>query len=80
MPNIIQYMNKFLEEQISENLKYEIEHSGKSKTEIARAIGVSCPTISQYLSGRIQPSLSTLSKLCNYINCSADEILEIKLK
>lgn len=49
-----------LDEIISKNLKAEIEQSGKTKTEIAKAIGVSCPTISQYLSGRIQPSLATL--------------------
>ena len=71
-------MNKSLDEIISFNLKQEIERSGKSKTEIARAIGVSNPTVSQYLSGRIQPTLATLSKLCNFLNCSADEILNIK--
>ena len=67
-----------LDEIISKNLKEEIEQSGKTKTEIAKAIGVSNPTISQYLSGRIQPSLSTLSKLCTFLNCSADDILNIK--
>ena len=71
-------MDKSLDEIISFNLKQEIERSGKSKTEIARAIGVSNPTISQYLSGRIQPTLATLSKLCNFLNCSADDILNIK--
>jgi transcriptional regulator with XRE-family HTH domain len=71
-------MDKNLDEIISKNLKEEIEQSGKSKTEIARAIGVSSPTISQYLSGRIQPSLATLSKLCNFLGCSADDILNIK--
>ena len=71
-------MNKSLDEIISSNLKQEIERSGKSKTEIARAIGVSNPTVSQYLSGRIQPTLATLSKLCNFLNCSADDILNIK--
>lgn len=65
---------------ISENIKREIEHSGKTKTEIARAIGVSNATVSQYLSGRIQPSLSTLSKLCEFIDCSADDILHLKNK
>ena len=73
-------MNKLLEEKISENIKLEIEHSGRSKTEIARAIGVSNATVSQYLSGRIQPSLPTLSKLCNFLNCSADDLLEVRLK
>ena len=71
-------MEMTLDEIISKNLKDEIEQSGKTKTEIAKAIGVSCPTISQYISGRIQPSLSTLSKLCDYLNCSADDILNIK--
>ena len=73
-------MEKTLDELISYNLKQEIEQSGKTKSEIARAIGVSNPTISQYLSGRIQPSLSTLSKLCIFLNCSADDILNIKNK
>jgi len=68
---------KTLDEIISENLKTEIEQSGKSKTEIARAIGVSNPTVSQYLSGRIQPTLATLSKLCSFLGCSADDILDV---
>ena len=67
-----------LDEIISKNLKEDIEQSGKTKTEIAKAIGVSNPTISQYISGRIQPSLSTLSKLCSFLNCSADDILNVK--
>lgn len=71
-------MKDNLDEIISYNLKQEIEQSGKPKTEIARAIGVSNPTVSQYISGRIQPSLATLSKLCAFLNCSADEILDIK--
>lgn len=73
-------MKDSLDAVITENLKREIETSGKSKSEIARAIGVSNPTVSQYLSGRAQPTLATLSRLCNFIDCSADEILQIKLK
>jgi transcriptional regulator with XRE-family HTH domain len=73
-------MDMNLDELISKNLKEEIEQSGKTKTEIAKAIGVSNATISQYLSGRIQPTLATLSKLCNFLGCSADDILNIQLK
>lgn len=71
-------MNTNLDEKITENIRREIENSGKSKTEIAKNIGVSKPTVSQYCSGRAQPSLATLSKLCKYLDCSADDILEIK--
>ena len=70
-------MKDILEQIISKNIKTEIEQSGKSKTEIAAAIGVSKPTISQYCSGRVQPSLSTLSRLCKFLDCSADDILDI---
>lgn len=77
MPNT-RNMDKSLDQLISENLKREIETSGKTKTEIAKAIGVSRPTVSQYLSGRAQPTLATLSKLCNFLDCSADDILNVK--
>lgn len=66
-----------LQQKISNNIKTEIELSGKSKTEIAKAIGVSKPTISQYISGRAQPTLATLSKLCTFLGISADDILEV---
>lgn len=78
METIILDKNNDLNTIISQNIKAEIENSGKSKSEIARAIGVSSPTVSQYLSGRIQPSLATLSRLCAFLDCSADDILNIK--
>jgi transcriptional regulator with XRE-family HTH domain len=62
---------------ISRNIKNAIELSGKAKTDIANAIGVTKPTVSQYISGRIQPSLDTLSRLCRFLEISADEILGI---
>ncbi len=71
-------MEKSLDERITENLRFEIENCGKKKTEIARALGIDCSSVSQYLSGRSQPTLANLSKLCNFIGCSADDILEIK--
>ena len=71
-------MDKTLDEKISENLKFEIENSGKKKIEIARAMGIDSSSLSQYLSGRTLPTLANLSKLCNFIGCSADDILEVK--
>ena len=71
-------MDKSLDLIISENLKKEIEQSGLKKSQIADAIGVSRATISQYLSGRAQPTLATFSKLCTVLDCSADDILNLK--
>lgn len=73
-------MEKNLDLVISKNLKIEIEQSGLNKSEIADAIGVSRATVSQYLSGRAQPTLATLAKLCAVLDCSADDILGIKHK
>ena len=67
-----------LDELITANLKYEIESCGKKKKDIAKAMGVSCATISEYCYGRSQPTLANLSRLCNVIGASADEILGIK--
>ena len=71
-------MNKNLDLIISENLRKEIEQSGLKKSQIAESIGVSRATISQYLSGRAQPTLATFAKLCAVLDISADEILELK--
>ena len=71
-------MDKNLDLIITENIKKEIEQSGLKKSEIATKIGVSKATISQYLSGRAQPTLATLAKLCAVLDCSADDILNLK--
>jgi len=63
---------------IRENLKKEIETCGKSKSQIASELGISKPTLSQYLSGRAMPSLVTFARLCDVIDCSTDEILGLK--
>ena len=71
-------MKDSLDAIITENIRREIETSGKTKSEIAKAIGVANPTVSQYCSGRAQPTLATLSKLCAFLDCSADDILNVK--
>ncbi|MCI8500114.1 MAG: helix-turn-helix transcriptional regulator [Clostridia bacterium] len=68
-------MERNLEQMIRDNLKFEIEHSGRKKKEIAAALGISCATVSQYCSGRAQPCLATLSRLCSFLGVSADDVL-----
>lgn len=66
-----------LEKQISLNIQEAIVKSSKSKSQIAEEIEVSRPTLSQYLSGKIKPSLSTFARLCEVLEISADELLNI---
>ncbi len=70
-------MGENLDKKISDRLKKEILSSAKTKSQIADEIGISRPTLSQYLSGRCQPTLSTFAKLCICLDISADEILGI---
>ena len=67
-----------VEQQITERLRIELETSTKTKTQIADELGISKPTLSQYLSGRILPSLVTFARLCKILDCSADDILDIR--
>ncbi len=73
-------MDKNLDMLISENIKKEIEQSGLQKNAIAKAVGIAPATLSQYLSGRAQPTLATFSKLCSVLDCSSDDILGVKHK
>lgn len=66
--------------QITENIKREIEYSGKSKSQIAKEVGIKAPTLSQYISGRAQPTLATLTRLCRVLDISADDILPVNKK
>lgn len=60
---------------ITKRIREEVNSCSKSKSQIAKELGISKPTLSQYLSGRILPSLPTFAKLCEIIDCSADDIL-----
>lgn len=66
-----------IEKQIAERIKNEILTSPKTKTQIAKEFGISKPTLSQYLSGRILPSLGTFARLMKVLDCSADDILNV---
>lgn len=64
-------------ELIQQRLRECIKISGLKQTEIAKKIGISSATLSQYLHNNKFPALDTLSKLCVVLNVSADYILGI---
>ncbi len=63
---------------IQERLREVIKNSPHSQKEIAIAVGVSAQTVSKYMRENIFPALDTLSKLCEYLDVSADYILGLK--
>ncbi len=63
--------------QISQRLISEIKSSGMSQHELATKLGISQPTVSQYLSGKVMPSLETFANLCKILDVDPSYILGI---
>ena len=65
-------------EQIRKRLAEAIKESGMSQTELAKKLGVSQPTVANYLRGKILPALDTLANLCIILDIDANDILGTK--
>ena len=65
-------------EQIKEKVSEAIKYSGRTQTEIAKAIGVSQAMISDYLRKRKTPQIETLANLCQFLDLDANDILCIQ--
>lgn len=64
--------------EIQKRLATAIQQSGKTQTEIAKAINVRQQTVSHYVKGDIMPSLDTFANLCVYLDIDSNEILGIR--
>ena len=65
-------------EEIKEKVSEAIKYSGRTQTEIAKAIGVSQAMISDYLRKRKTPQIETLANLCQFLDLDANDILCIR--
>lgn len=59
------------------NLKKIAKARNKSLTALAVELGVSQEAISQYISGKINPKLSTIIKMSKILNVSTDYLLDL---
>lgn len=64
--------------QIREKLIDAINRSGKTYTQIAREIGVTQQTVSQYIHNNKMPALDTFANLCKVLDLDANDILCIE--
>ena len=58
------------------NLKNLIEKSNLNNNQLSIKLGISRSTISKYLNGTREPSLETIEKLTEALNCSYDDLLK----
>lgn len=62
-------------QEIQDRLRNEINISGKSQKEIAKALQINPSTVSKYMKRDVYPSLETFANICEVLDLSADEIL-----
>lgn len=65
-------------EVFAKNLTYYIEHSGKTQRDVADAIGVSAPTMSDWVNGKKFPRMDKVEMLANYFGCLKSDLIEDK--
>ena len=63
---------------IQKRLREEIRSSHLTQKQIAERLGVNPSTISKYLRLDKFPAIDTFANLCEVLDVSADEILELK--
>lgn len=63
---------------ISYNLNYYMSSNGKSRKDVADAIGVSYFTLTDWVRGKTIPRMDKLEKLAQYFNIKISDLVEKK--
>lgn len=62
------------------NLARYIEAKGKTQKEIAEYLGVSAPTVSDWINGKKFPRMDKIEMLANYFGCLKSDLIEDKVE
>ena len=65
---------------MNDRMKRAREAANLSQKQVALTLGVSAPTVSNWESGKINPTVANLKELCHLYNVSADYLLELEDK
>lgn len=65
-------------EVFAKNLKYYIDSSGISQKDLADAIGVSAPTLNEWLKSKKYPRIDKIERLANYFGILKSDLIEEK--
>lgn len=62
----------------SRNLRYQMEKNGKSRQEVATALGISYFTITSWVNGSKYPRMDKVEMLANYFGILKSDLIEEK--
>lgn len=63
----------------AENLKHYMEKSDKSQREIAEIVGVSAPTVNEWLRRKKYPRMNRIQTLADYFGIMKSDLIEEKV-
>ena len=67
-------------EVFAKNLRYYMESRGKNQKELAEIVGVSAPTMNDWLKGKKYPRIDKIEILANYFGILKSDLIEDKEK
>ena len=65
-------------EVFAKNLRYYLERSGKQQKELAEIVGVSAPTINDWIKGKKYPRIDKIEILADYFGILKSDLIEEK--
>jgi transcriptional regulator with XRE-family HTH domain len=65
-------------EVFAKNLRYYMENRGKSQKELAEIVGVSAPTMNEWLKAKKYPRIDKIEILANYFGILKSDLIEEK--
>ena len=73
-------MAEWSREVFSRNLRFYMERRGKNQKEIAEIIGVSAPTVNEWIKCKKYPRIDKIEMLANYFGILKSDLIEDKRK
>lgn len=65
-------------EVFAKNLRYYMESRGKNQKELAEIVGVSAPTMNDWLKAKKYPRIDKIEVLANYFGILKSDLIEVK--
>ena len=62
---------------VAMNLRRLMYEKGVTQAELAKALGFSKQSVSQWMNGQYLPRMKKIDKICEYLGCKRSDLLEI---